>query len=132
MRFIFGIILLFCGGCDAAYHFIVFPPQRVDYVLMPDPVLTNKYLDSSTYTISTDQKTVSYDRKDFKIEIKYMSDYQLNKFEFPEQSNNGMYSTNPFTYGNWVDPALGYTPNRFTVFKVTIYNYTASKINFDP
>jgi hypothetical protein len=123
---------LFCGGCDAAYHFIVFPPQRVDYVLMPDPVLTNKYLDSSTYTISTDQKTVSYDRKDFKIEIKYMSDYQLNKFEFPEQSNNGMYSTNPFTYGNWVDPALGYTPNRFTVFKVTIYNYTASKINFDP
>ena len=61
-----------------------------------------------------------------------MSDYQLNNFEFPEESKGGIYSTNPYTYGDWVDPELGYTPNRFTVFKVSIYNYTAPKINFDP
>ena len=44
----------------------------------------------------------------------------------------GVYSGNPFTYGNWIDPSLGYTPRRFSVFKVTIYNYTGSKLNFDP
>lgn len=120
------------SGCDSVYQYIVFPPQRIEYVLVPDSVLTAKYLDRSAYIISEDKRMVSYDRKDFKVEIKYLSDYQLNTFEFPEQSQNGYYSTNPYTYGNWVDPVLGYVPNRFTVFKVTIYNYTASKINFDP
>lgn len=126
------LVVVLIAGCDQAYHYIVFPPERAEYVLIPDPFLTQKYLDSAKYIISSDGRTVSYDRKDFKIEIKYMSDYQLNRYEFPEQSVNGAYSTNPFTYGNWVDPELGFTPNRFTVFKVTIYNYTASKINFDP
>lgn len=132
MKVLIGIIFLFLAGCDAAYHYIVFPPQRIDYILVPDSVLAKKYLDSTVYLISSDKRSISYDRKDFKIEIKYMSDYQLNTFEFPDQSSNGMYSTNPFTYANWVDPALGYTPNRFTVFKVTVYNYTSSKINLDP
>lgn len=132
MKFLVAIIFLLLAGCDSAYQYIVFPPQRVDYVLIPDSTLTTKFLDPTTYIISSDKRAISFDRKDFKIEIKYMSDYQLNTFEFPEQSVNGMYSTNPFTYGNWVDPTLGYTPNRFTVFKVTIYNYTSSKINFDP
>lgn len=119
-------------GCDSIYHYVVYPPQRIDYILMPDSVLTKKNLNSAEYVISSDKKSVSFDRKDFKVEVKYISDYQLNNFEFPEQSSNGYYSTNPFTYGNWVDPELGYTPNRFSVFKVTIYNYSASKINFDP
>jgi hypothetical protein len=119
-------------GCDSVYQYVVFPPTRVDYILAPDSLLTAKFLDPAVYSISEDKRTISYDRKDFKVEIKYMSDYQLNTFEFPEQSVNGYYSTNPFTYGNWVDPALGYVPNRFTVFKVTVYNYSASKINFDP
>lgn len=114
------------------YQYIVYPPTRIEYVLMPDSVLTRKYLDKSVYALSEDKRSITYDRKDFKVEIKYMSDYQLNTFEFPEQSSNGYYSTNPFTYGNWIDPELGFVPNRFTVFKVTIFNYSASKINFDP
>ncbi len=131
-----GWILITVGlviaGCDSVYQYVVFPPQRIEYVLVPDATLTKKYLDPAQYVISPDGKTVSFDRKDFKVEIKFMSDYQLNTFEFPEQSVNGYNSTNPFTYGDWVDPELGYVPNRFSVFKVTIYNYTASKINFDP
>lgn len=125
-------MVLVLSGCDSVYQYVVYPPTRIDYVLTPDSVLTMKYLDKTVYTISGDKRSVSFDRKDFKVEIKYMSDYQLNTFEFPDQSANGYYSTNPFTYGNWVDPELGYVPNRFTVFKVTIYNYSASKINFDP
>lgn len=130
-----GILLIasvVLTGCDAMYQYIVFPPTRVEYVLSPDSVLTRKFLDKTLYKISEDRKGISFDRKDFKVEIKYMSDYQLNTFEFPDQSTNGYYSTNPFTFGNWVDPELGFVPNRFTVFKVTIYNYSASKVNFDP
>jgi len=127
-----GMMCVLFSGCDSLYQYIVFPPKRIEYVLMPDSLLSKKYLDPSVYIISEDKRTISYDRKDFKVEIKYMSDYQLNTFEFPEQSVNGYYSTNPFTYGNWVDPELGFVPNKFTVFKVTVYNYTASKINFDP
>ncbi|MCK9410068.1 MAG: hypothetical protein M0R68_13150, partial [Bacteroidetes bacterium] len=127
-----GMMCVLFSGCDSLYQYIVFPPKRIEYVLMPDSLLSKKYLDPSVYLISEDKRTISYDRKDFKVEIKYMSDYQLNTFEFPEQSVNGYYSTNPFTYGNWVDPELGFVPNKFTVFKVTVYNYTASKINFDP
>jgi hypothetical protein len=82
--------------------------------------------------LSDDKQTVIYDAKDYKIELKYMTDYQLNNYEFPEQSRSGQFSTNPFTYGDWVDPDLGYVPNRFTVFKVTIYNYAGGKLNFDP
>lgn len=132
MKHLFWILIFVIAGCDSAYHYVVFPPKRVDYILVPDSALTQKFLHSSDYVISSDKKSVSYDRKDFKVEVKYISDYQLNTFEFPEQSSNGYYSTNPFTYGNWVDPELGYTPNRFTVFKITIYNYSGTKINFDP
>jgi hypothetical protein len=132
VKFLWVIVFVaLFAGCDSTYRYIVFVPDRLEYVLVPDEELTAKYLDSS-YIVSTDKNSVVYDRKDYKIEIKYMSDYQLNTFEFPEQSASGQFSTNPFTYGNWIDPELGYTPNRFTVFKVTIYNYAASKINLDP
>ncbi|MEW6061557.1 MAG: hypothetical protein AB1600_06390 [Bacteroidota bacterium] len=132
MKWSLCLIAMLFTGCDSVYHYVVYPPQRIEYVLVPDSALTKKFLNSSEYVISEDGKSISFDRKDFKVEVKYISDYQLNTIEFPEQSNSGYYSTNPFTYGNWIDPELGYTPNRFTVFKVTIYNYSASKINFDP
>jgi hypothetical protein len=124
-------LALTAAACDSVYHYIVYPPVRVEYALVPDEVLTAKTGDAR-FKISADKQTVSYDAKDYKIEIKYLTDYHLNTSEFPDQSQSGQYSTNPFTYGNWVDPDLGYVPNRFTVFKVTIYNYAASKINFDP
>lgn len=132
MKRYIGFIALVIFGCDSMYQYVVFPPKRIEYVLMPDSVLTQTVSNPTEYLISEDKKSVSYIQKDFKIEVKYMSDFQLNKFEFPEQSSSGLYSTNPFTYGDWVDPELGYVPNRFTVFKVTIFNYSASKINFDP
>jgi hypothetical protein len=126
-----SLLLLVLNGCDAVYRYVVFPPKRVEYTVVPNAEALKSASDTS-YRLSPDQLTAVYDRKDFKIEVKYMSDYQLNNYEFPEQSQAGQYSTNPFTFGNWVDPVTGITPQRFSVFKITIYNYAASKLNLDP
>jgi len=125
------VFLLILAGCNSVYEYVFLPPQRVEYTLVPDKDAVVQLGDTS-YFVSGDGISMGYDAKSWKIEIKYMSDYQLNKFEFPEESNDGEFSGNPYTYGNWIDPELDYTPRRFTVFKVTIYNYTGSKLNYDP
>jgi hypothetical protein len=121
----------FLLSCDSAFKYIFIPSARIQYTLVPDSSLT-AYLKDSSYYISKDGMSAVFDKKDYKVEIKYLSDYQLNNFEFPEESKSGEYSTNPYTYANWVNPQLGFTPNRFTIFKVTVYNYAAPKINYDP
>ncbi len=128
---IFILSTLFLIGCDSVYKYIFLPPERMDYTLVPDKGAMDALQDSNYY-ISKNEQAVGYDARNWKIEIRYMPDYQLNTFEFPDESKAGVFSGNPYTYGNWIDPSLGYTPRRFTVFKVTIYNYTASKLNFDP
>ncbi len=127
-----AFILFFASGCDSVYHYVVFPPARTDYTLVPDLKILQERDTLKLISVSEDGQTLVYDAKDYKIEIKYLTDYHLNTYEFPDQSRSQQYSTNPFTFGNWVDPNLGYTPNRFTVFKVSIYNYAGGKINFDP
>jgi len=125
-------VILLANGCDNVYEYVVFPPERTEFTLIPDEELLAEKDTSRFIRLSDDKQTVIYDTKDYKIEIKYLTDYHLNMFEFPDQSQSAQFSTNPFTYANWIDPDLGYTPNRFTVFKVTIYNYAGGKINFDP
>lgn len=129
LLFLLSVITFF--GCDSVYKYIFLPPERVEYTLVPDKEAMEALQDSNYY-ISKNGQAVGYDARSWKVEIRYMPDYQLNTFEFPEESKAGVFSGNPYTYGNWVDPSLGYTPRRFTVFKVTIYNYTSSKLNFDP
>jgi hypothetical protein len=51
---------------------------------------------------------------------------------FPDDSAKGRFSTNPYTYGDWIDPGLGYTPVRFSVFRVTVVNDIYAKVLFDP
>ncbi len=125
------LLAIIISGCDSIYRYIFMPPERVESMFVPDVENTPFFCDS-TYRFSRDSLTIIMDKKDFKIEIKYMTDYQLNTFEFPEDSKGGFYSKNPYTYGDWIDPEKGFTPNRFTVFKVTIYNYSGSKINIEP
>lgn len=125
------IVVCCFAGCDSVYYYVMFPSERIEYTLVPNMQLMGG-ADSGLFRLSDDKQSIVYDAKDYKIELKYMTDYQLNTFEFPDQSKSGQFSTNPFTYGDWVDPDLGYVPNRFTVFKVTIYNYAGGKINFDP
>lgn len=125
------ILVFFLTGCDTVYKYIFLPPERVEYTLVPDKTVMEE-LGDTNYFVAKNGVVVGYDARNWKIELRYMPDYQLNTFEFPEESKAGIFSANPFTYGNWIDPALGYTPRRFSVFKVTILNYTASKLNFDP
>lgn len=128
---LFILIIIFFSGCDAVYRYVFLPPERVEYTIVPDPDAI-KALGDTNYFVSRDGRVIGYDAKDWKVEVMFMSDYQLNNFEFPDDSKAGEFSSNPFTFGNWTDPNLGFTPRRFSVFKVSIYNYTGSKINFDP
>lgn len=133
MKKIFIALLLSLSviGCDAVYRYVFLPPERIEKTLVPNNE-TILALNDTSYYITRDGQAVGYDAKNWKVEIRYMSDYQLNTFEFPSESDDFELSGNPYTYGNWTDPQFGFTPKRFTVFKVTIYNYTGSKINYDP
>lgn len=121
----------FLPGCDHAYRYLFFPPQTENYTLVPDLEMIASLNDSS-YSVNRDSTAIVYNRGSFKVEVKFMSDYQLNNVEFPDESRDGEFSSNPFTFANWVDPKTGLTPHRFSVFRVSIFNYSAPKLNFDP
>ena len=118
-------------GCDVVYHYVVYPPHYIEYTLVPDMDMLKATQDSS-FKISRDSTTLIYDKKEWKLEIKYMTDFQLNTYDFPELSAAKQLSGNPYTFGNWVDPKLGYTPSRFANFRLNMYNYSSSKINLNP
>ena len=126
-----AVFFVMQSGCDAVYHYVVYPPSHIEYTLVPDIAMLKASRDSS-YKISRDSTTLIYDRKDWKMEIKYMTDFQLNTYDFPEVSTAKELSGNPYTYGDWIDPKFGYTPSRFANFKVVVYNYSSSKINLNP
>ncbi len=74
---------------------------------------------------------ISYDLGGSSVVVRYMMENNLNAL-FPDESDDNLYSTNPYTYGNWIDPNLGYIPNRFTVFEVTVINRSFAKMRIDP
>ncbi len=106
-------------------------------LLYPPEIEYNSYLvpviDASdpAYGMDTELNAATYDLGNSTIMVRYMTDAELNEL-FPNESNQGYYSINPYTYGNWVNPDLGYTPKRFTVFEVTIINRTFAKVQLDP
>ena len=67
-------------------------------------------------SIDEDSGGVVYDLGGSSVVVDYMYENELNDL-FPEESTHGFYSTNPYTYGNWIDPDVGYTPNRFYCFQ---------------
>ena len=74
---------------------------------------------------------VSYEIGGLRIAVEHMTDHELNAM-FPNESNQGQYSINPYTYGDYVDPALGYVRTRFTVFRVTVANQDFAKVAMQP
>lgn len=106
-------------------------PGMLPYGTKLECVLTPALPESdSTYVLESDG-SVALNLDGLKITVRPMRDEELNKL-FPEVSYRGEASTNPYTYGNWVDPELGFTPQRFTVFLVRLYNYTKPKVNLNP
>ena len=80
---------------------------------------------------SEDSVSVTFAMEGLRVKVDPLSDDQLNSL-FPEDSEKGQFSTNPYTYGNWVDPLKGYCPKRFTVFRVTVTNDIYAKSFLDP
>lgn len=118
---IFVLSLLVIGSC------LLYPPEiRYSSYLVPN--LDDK---DPSKSIDKDAGALVYDLGGSSILVRYIKEPELNAL-FPEESKNGEYSTNPYTYGNWIDPNLGYTPNRFTVFNITIINRTFPKMRLDP
>jgi len=113
--------VLVAAGC------LLYPPE-IRYASYLVPVLSG---DDPAYSIDEETNAFVFDIGGSSIEVRYMDEKELNA-QFPDESSQGVYSTNPYTYGNWVDPDLGYTPNRFTVFEVTLINRTFAKMRLDP
>jgi hypothetical protein len=102
-------------------------PATVHYASDLTPVQGDR---ASGYELGNENR-ISYYLEGSRIDVRYLSDRDLNE-QFPDDSQDDKLSTNPYTYGNWVDPNLGYIPNRFTVFEVAVYNYTLPKMMLDP
>jgi len=119
-------VLLVLPLCLAVSCFL-YPPE-IRYSSYMVPTITS---DDPAYSIDEEMQTVSYDLGGSSIIARQMKEDELNAL-FPEESTQGNYSTNPYTYGNWVNPDLGYTPNRFTIFEISIVNRSFAKMSLDP
>lgn len=82
------------------------------------------------HTINEDG-SITYDHEGLRITARAVSDAELNE-RYPDISYQGRFSANPFTYGNWRDPDLGYTPTRFTVFEIDVFNPVLPKVELFP
>lgn len=111
--------------------------MAVSCFLYPPEIRYSSYLvptipeNDPAYSIDEDTGAAVYDIGGSSVMVDYMMENELNAL-FPGESTHGIYSTNPYTYGNWINPDLGYTPNRFTVFNTTIINRTFAKMKLDP
>ena len=104
---------------------LLFPP-RYEYIsqLVPSSSPGRGYA-------AGDDGVLSWEDEGLRIDVEYMTDQELNRL-FPLESAQGRHSSNPYTYGNFVDPAVGYVPNRFTVFRVTVRNQGHAKVELPP
>lgn len=78
-----------------------------------------------------DDGTITYVYQRLEVGLRPMSDEELNR-EFASYSQAGRESLNPYTYGNWKPRAEEVPPPRFTVFRLSVKNYTYPKIHLDP
>lgn len=125
------------AGAVSAYgtSCFLFPPtMKYQAVLVPQVVEqqgTEATADEGRYVLDEEDGSVVFELSGLRLRVRPMTDDELNE-RFADESNRGKYSVNPYTYGNWVDPRLGYTPNRFTVFDVTVNNRTFPKVRLPP
>ncbi|MXX37873.1 MAG: hypothetical protein F4Z85_07320 [Gemmatimonadetes bacterium] len=74
-----------------------------------------------------DDGTVTFVQNRLEVSVRPMTDEELNR-QYPAQSTNASgpadeLPSNPFTYGNWIDPRTGKSPQRLSVFRITVKNY---------
>ncbi|MEE2657861.1 MAG: hypothetical protein VX733_05100 [Candidatus Latescibacterota bacterium] len=115
-------LLFVLGACS---HF---QPQTILYE--NDLIPISYQAEEDRYAVDEDG-AVTYTLEGLRMRVESMGDAELNAI-FPEESTRGQFSTNPYTYGNWIDPLVGHTPKRFTVFRVTVINDIYAKTLLDP
>ena len=116
------MLMLFASGCS---FFI--PPT----ILYKNELIPRSSQGTEEQYIVGEDGSAAYAIEGLRVKVDPMTDDQLNAL-LPEDSSKEMFSTNPYTYGNWIDPLLGYRPKRFTVFRITIINDIYAKVLLDP
>ena len=114
-----GLWLLACG-CHLLY------PQQIVQVSRLLPMSAA----SAQYALESDG-AVSYSTEGLRLLVRHLSDPELNAM-FPTESSRGEYSINPYTFGDYVDPTVGYVLNRFTVFEIEVHNRAFAKVELNP
>ena len=83
-----------------------------------------------------DDGTVTFVQNRLEVSVRPMTDEEINR-QYPTQSTDASgpadeLPSNPFTYGNWIDSRTGKSPQRLSIFKITVKNYEYPKVKFDP
>jgi hypothetical protein len=114
---VLGLALL--AGC------LRLPPDLAYQVLV-----TPEELQAPAYYLDPQDSSAVFEQEGFRLKVRLLSDAQLNqeyaRYTFREPN------LNPFTYGRDRDLDLGYTPPRFTVLQVTVFNQGFPKVQLDP
>lgn len=122
MRIGISLLFLLLSGCS------FFIPPNIFY--KNELIPSSKQADQELYVVG-DDGSVTYVIEGLRVKVEPMTDTALNAI-FDEDSKRGFFSTNPYTYGDWIDPLVGHTPKRFVVFRVTVNNDIYAKVLLDP
>ena len=123
------LVAISCFAWTCGYYLIPgpFQPFAADLQSVADPSARMEIFDDGTAAYIVDRLEVS---------VRYMSDEELNR-QFASFSADGRgpadeLPTNALTHGDWKDPRTGLSPQRLSVFKVSVKNYQFPKVKFDP
>lgn len=78
-----------------------------------------------------DDGSVVFRRDRFEVTVRPVTDAELNR-QFAEASDDGPLSTNAYTFGDVELAGIDSTVSRFTVFQVSVKNYSFPKVRIDP
>ena len=78
-----------------------------------------------------DDGSVVFRQDRFEVTVRPMTDAELNR-QFSESSREGNRSTNAYTYGDLEFRGPDSTRARFTVFQISVKNYSFPKVRVDP
>lgn len=109
-------LLSFTWGCG--YHYYAGP-------LYPIPSQESDVLKIA------DDGTVTFVQDRLEVRLRPMTDQELNR-QFFDNSRPGTQSTNPYTFGNAVFWGMDEAKPRFTVFRLSVKNYSFPKVLIDP
>ena len=103
-------------------------PPNLRYVVRMEP--DKGMLSDQIYYVDPEDSSLVFRKPGVTVKVRYLTDDLLNE-EYADLTYREP-NLNPYTYGTWRDMDLGYTPERFTVFQVTVHNVGYGKVMLDP